>query len=943
MSNSNTDTGDTVLSQDTNLTPITTTLTSNERGKLLTNIEPIEVVTLISDDSDTEPSPKRKPAVSNVTTCSGGGGGITSVTHVGGGSAPSSVKKYTTEGAAGEDSNDGHHDERRTSRRIKPRVDYTNKTSTTTTTNADEKPATPSGAAAGAAGHHHHSSNASVHSNSEKKSDSRSRKSESLKSPYAKEITDPREAAAAAAEAYKEILTGLEGAAFQSRLPFDKMTSNEAACFPDITKTGLVAQRVFLNIRNRLLQMWIENPKQQLILENALKDMEPPFDSDPNLVKRIHSFLERHGFINFGIFKRLRPIPSKKLGKVIVIGAGISGLAAAQQLQQFGMDVIVLEARDRVGGRIATFRKNNYIADLGAMVVTGVWGNPMTILSKQIGMEMIPIRQACPLYGAGGKPVPKHKDDMVEREFNRLLESASYLSHQLDFNYAGNNPVSLGQALEWIIKLQEKSVKEKQVQYLSQLCEAQKAIIDNQTKTSRILTRIRQLKSQHAKLLRTRPPRVEGESGGSSSSAYAEHEFEIRSTHYEWTKACKQYDELLKEEEVLQNKLKELETNPPSDVYLSSKDRQILDWHFANLEFANATPLCNLSLKHWDQDDDFEFIGNHTTVRNGYSCVPIALTEGLDIRVNTAVKTIKYFPTGVEIVAENLKTNNSSVTYKADLVLCTLTLGVLKIATAKVQSQQANTVKFEPALPDWKQQAIQRLGFGNLNKVVLCFDRIFWDPNTNLFGHVGSTTASRGELFLFWSISSSPVLLALVAGRSAAIMENVSDDVIVGRCIAVLKGIFGNGSVPQPKETVVTRWRADPWARGSYSFVSVGSSGSDYDLLAAPVIPPNVNNPKPNQELDELPRLFFAGEHTIRNYPATVHGAFLSGLREAGRIADYYLGYPEGTPPDIGYSVVEAANTASVGDTVDLVDIAHSTDSSSKTSDDKSNPADINE
>lgn len=43
------------------------------------------------------------------------------------------------------------------------------------------------------------------------------------------------------------------------------------------------------------------------------------------------------------------------------------------------------------------------------------------------------------------------------------------------------------------------------------------------------------------------------------------------------------------------------------------RDRQILDWHFANLEFANATPLATLSLKHWDQDDDFEFTGNHLT------------------------------------------------------------------------------------------------------------------------------------------------------------------------------------------------------------------------------------------------------------------------------------------------------------------------------------------
>ena len=83
-----------------------------------------------------------------------------------------------------------------------------------------------------------------------------------------------------------------------------------------------------------------------------------------------------------------------------------------------------------------------------------------------------------------------------------------------------------------------------------------------------------------------------------------------------------------------------------SDVYLSSRDRQILDWHFANLEFANATPLTALSLKHWDQDDDFEFNGSHMTVRNGYSCLPAALAEGLDIRLNTAVRHVRYNRTG---------------------------------------------------------------------------------------------------------------------------------------------------------------------------------------------------------------------------------------------------------------------------------------------------------
>lgn len=84
--------------------------------------------------------------------------------------------------------------------------------------------------------------------------------------------------------------------------------------------------------------------------------------------------------------------------------------------------------------------------------------------------------------------------------------------------------------------------------------------------------------------------------------------------------------------------------------------------------------------------------------------------------------------------------------------------------------------------------------------------------------------------------------------------------------------------LPQPAESHVTRWRQDEHARGSYSYVAAGSSGNDYDFLAAAV------SPARNGPLVPRPRVFFAGEHTIRNYPATVHGALLSGLREAGKV-----------------------------------------------------------
>lgn len=105
----------------------------------------------------------------------------------------------------------------------------------------------------------------------------------------------------------------------------------------------------------------------------------------------------------------MKPLPTRKHRKIVVIGAGIAGLIAAQQLVKFGFDVKVLEARDRVGGRVVTFRKNNYLADLGAVVVTGLGGNPMTIIAKQINMQLNKIKAKCPLYEKWGTTVPKEK------------------------------------------------------------------------------------------------------------------------------------------------------------------------------------------------------------------------------------------------------------------------------------------------------------------------------------------------------------------------------------------------------------------------------------------------------------------------------------------------------------------------------------------------------
>lgn len=48
--------------------------------------------------------------------------------------------------------------------------------------------------------------------------------------------------------------------------------------------------------------------------------------------------------------------------------------------------------------------------------------------------------------------MPKDKDELVEREFNKLLEATTYISHVLDYNDRSGKPLSLGHALELVIK-----------------------------------------------------------------------------------------------------------------------------------------------------------------------------------------------------------------------------------------------------------------------------------------------------------------------------------------------------------------------------------------------------------------------------------------------------------------------------------------------------------
>ena len=287
---------------------------------------------------------------------------------------------------------------------------------------------------------------------------------------------------------------------------------------------------------------------------------------------------------------------------------------------------------------------------------------------------------------------------------------------------------------------------------------------------------------------------------------------------------------------------------------LSDSQRRGVEWVIASeIELEAAADVDELSLRNWDEDDAFK--GDDVLFPDGYAQVPEVLAAGLDIHLGHLVSEIAYDARGVAI------TTNRGL-FRGDRAVITLPLGVLR----------EGTVTFSPALPASKLSAIQALRMGTLNKIAMRFGERFWPAEPHFLGYLDESSKEAMNFLNLHPYIGESVLLAFTKGAHARSIESLSTAEVVDQAMADLRGMFGT-SITDPTNATVTKWHADPFARGSYSHVPPGGNMADYEELAQPV----------------EDRLFFAGEATTRRYPGTVHGALLSGEREAERIAERAL------------------------------------------------------
>lgn len=423
-------------------------------------------------------------------------------------------------------------------------------------------------------------------------------------------------------------------------------------------------------------------------------------------------------------------------GPIIVVGAGVAGLTAARALHDLGREVVVLEARDRIGGRTHTSRVGEALVDLGAAWVHGTEGSPVAAFLEGRDVELTE-QELWP-------------DLMIDLESGKEIGSIARM-----------------RAWAWASSFEE-------------------AV-----------------------------PRLLPRGGADVSVAAGLDAFEEQ----------------------------------------RGKGSRLGRFLVEVLAGAASGAMSDLSLRDMVEGEGEELDGGDHVPAGGYASLVRALAEGLDVRTGAAVTGIRWSDEGVTVATEKF-------TLEGTHAIVTVPLGVLK----------AGAIAFDPPLPERKRDAIDRMGFGTFEKVVLVFEERWWeDEFTEGLGVVAGLGVERRHALWFdmTAFAGAPTLAVLTAGAPAqrAQSERTAAQRVADG-LATLREALGAEVVPDPAAGHATGWTNDPFSRGSYSFPAVGTDGDDARALAAPA----------------GERLLFAGEATHAVHASTVHGAFMTGLREARRI-----------------------------------------------------------
>lgn len=232
--------------------------------------------------------------------------------------------------------------------------------------------------------------------------------------------------------------------------------------------------------------------------------------------------------------------------------------------------------------------------------------------------------------------------------------------------------------------------------------------------------------------------------------------------------------------------------------------------------------------------------------------------------LSNPVTKIKYSDQGVVAYTAN------DTCFEGDYAICTFSLGVLQQAI-----NHRAPVSFEPAFPEWKAESI----FGNImgiyTKIFYQFDPddVWWPKDVQYFLYASPTTRGYWPYWESLDFPRSPlhgsgIIFATMVWDQSKRIEQQSDEATMQEGLEVLRQMFPNVTIPQPKAFFYPRWGMTPWSFGSYSNWATGYTLEQHTNFRA-----------------NLARLWFAGEATSSEYWGYLQGAFYEGKLAGQEVA----------------------------------------------------------